>query len=144
MVVDYYKIFMGLANMIILGKRLPILCRELQPRISPFHARHKAEVGDGKEKQTLNTKVHPMTWMKWVFGTPGFSCPPVPAALCSPIFYESYTFHSLPSRSLPWLAVRCNHGCPSQEKLLFIFPDAFLKTPLNKSPEKTFHLLAVC
>lgn len=64
MVVDYYKIFMGLANMIILGKRLQILCRELQPRISPFHARHKAEVGDGKEKQTLNTKVHPMTWMK--------------------------------------------------------------------------------
>lgn len=85
--VDHNKIFKGLANMIILGKKLLIFCKQFQPQIFPSHARHWAKAGDREEKQTQSMKVHPMTWMKWVFVTLDSSCLPVPVAL-SPLFLE--------------------------------------------------------
>lgn len=62
--VDHNKIFKGLANMTILGKKLHIFCKQFQPQIFPSHARHWAEVEDREEKQTQSMKVHPTTWMK--------------------------------------------------------------------------------
>lgn len=63
--VDHHKLFMGLANMIILRKKLQIFCNKFQPQIFPSHARHRAEIGeDREEKQTQSIKVHPMTWME--------------------------------------------------------------------------------
>lgn len=47
--VDHNKIFKGLANMIILGKKLQIFCKQFQPQIFPSHARHWAEAGDRGE-----------------------------------------------------------------------------------------------